>query len=135
MLLLSTTSIWYHNFCAMSIAFWYFIKRIHRITGAMDFNNTIFLLACQDSFRGFLFTLFLFYVPFTYYSQPTLDCMTYAAEGMEGHFSCKLLEKTAAGGQGTDYVNNWQALLAAAESIYENPARRHPGASLVVVNG
>jgi len=44
---------------------------------------------------------------------------------MGGHFSCKLLEKTAAGGQGTAYVNNWQAVLAAAESIYENPARRH----------
>jgi len=55
---------------------------------------------------------------------------------MGGRFSCKLLEKTAAGGQGTAYVNNLQAVLAAAEStIYENPARRQSGASLVVVNG
>jgi len=44
-----------------------------------------------------------------------------------GRFYCKFLEKTAAGGQGTAYVNNWQAVLAAAEfTIYENPARRHP---------
>jgi len=46
---------------------------------------------------------------------------------MGGRFSCKLLKKTAAGGQGTAYVNNWLAVLAAVEStIYENPARRHP---------
>jgi len=46
---------------------------------------------------------------------------------MGGRFSCKLLEKPAAGGQGTAYVNNLQAVLASAEStIYENPARRHP---------
>ena len=46
---------------------------------------------------------------------------------MGGRFSCKFLEKPAAGGQGTAYVNNWQAVLASAEStIYENPARRHP---------
>ena len=46
---------------------------------------------------------------------------------MGGRFSYKSLEKTAAGGQGTAYVNNWQAVLALAEStIYENPARRHP---------
>jgi len=55
---------------------------------------------------------------------------------MGRRFSCKLLEKTAAGGQGTAYVNNWQAVLASAEStIYENPARWFSGASLVVVNG
>jgi len=48
----------------------------------------------------------------------------------------KSRDKTAAGGQGTAYVNNLQAVLAAAEStIYENPARRQSGASLVVVNG
>ena len=46
---------------------------------------------------------------------------------MGGRFSCKFIEKTAAGGQGTAYVNNLQAVLAATEStIYENPARRHP---------
>jgi len=51
---------------------------------------------------------------------------------MGGRFSnegrtSEFLEKTAAGGQGTAYVNNWQAVLAAAEyTIYGNPARRHP---------
>ena len=41
---------------------------------------------------------------------------TYLRQAAPGRFSRKFLEKAAAGGQGTAYVNNLQAVLAAAES-------------------
>ena len=48
---------------------------------------------------------------------------TYLRQAAPGRFSRKFLEKTAAGGQGTAYVNNWQTVLAAAESPFTKTRR------------